>query len=173
MTARRTFRRAAVAAAVITASLLTAHSPAQAVELPPACRSAITEARDKFPVQQFTVPDKVETALLDELAALGEAGQQAFTETACAAWNRWATANGAAVARDLDTRYQNAGGLACSKFTTAAVGALKKYAPGIPAETRGLEAVAKKVWRNAMQRLSVEATNATCRQSYDSAKAGW
>ncbi|MFE0808532.1 hypothetical protein ACFW4M_01185 [Streptomyces sp. NPDC058794] len=173
MTVRRAFRRAVVAASVIPAALLVGHTPAQAVELPPACQAALTEAQDKFPVQQFTVPDKVKTAILDELAALDETDQKALTETACAAWNKWATANGAAVARNLDTRYQNTDGLACTKFTTAAIGALKKYAPTIPAETRGLETVAKKVWGNAMQTLSVEATNATCRQSYGSVKAGW
>jgi hypothetical protein len=173
MTVRRAFRRAAVAATLIPAALLVGHTPAQAVELPPACLAALSEAQDKFPVQQFTVPDKVKTALFDELAALGETDQKALTETACAAWNEWATANGATVARDLDTRYQNTDGLACTKFTTAAIGAFKKYAPTIPAETRGLETVAKKVWGNAMQTLSVEATNATCRQSYSSVKAGW
>ncbi|MTE22440.1 hypothetical protein F0L17_25730 [Streptomyces sp. TRM43335] len=173
MTVHRALRRFVVAAAVIPATLLVGHSPAQAVELPPACQAALTEAQDKFPAQQFTVPDKAKTAILDELAALGETDQKALTETACAAWNKWATTNGAAVARNLDTRYQNTDGLACTKFTTAAIGALKKYAPTIPAETRGLETVAKKVWGNAMRTLSVEATNATCRRAYGSVKAGW
>ncbi|MET8569534.1 hypothetical protein [Streptomyces sp. NPDC004783] len=172
MTVRRVFRRVAVAA-VMSASLLTAHSPAQAVELPRACQSALLEFQGKFPVQQFTAPDKAKNALLDELAALGEADQQAFTETACAAWNTWATANGAAVARDLDSRYQTTDGLVCTKFTTAAIGTFKKYSPTLPTETRGLETVAKKVWSKAMEKLSVEATNATCRQSYGNVKAGW
>ncbi|CAL9378774.1 hypothetical protein C1708_05445 [Streptomyces sp. DH-12] len=172
MTIRRTCRRAAVVA-LLSAPLLTVQTPAHAVELPPSCLSAVAEAEDKFPVQQFTVPDKVKSTLLNELGALGEADQKAFTDRACTAWNNWATANGPAVARDLDASYQNAGGPVCNKFTTAAMAAFKKYAPTIPAQTRDLETVAKKVWRNAMQELSAQATNATCRQSYDSAKTGW
>ncbi|MFJ8544400.1 hypothetical protein ACIRFH_20670 [Streptomyces sp. NPDC093586] len=173
MTVRHICRRAAVVAAMLSVPLLTVQAPAHAVDLPPSCLSAITGVQDKFPVQQFTVPDKVKTTLLNELGALSETDQEAFTDRACTAWNDWATANGAEVARYLDTTYQNTDGLVCRKFTTAAMGAFKKYAPTLPAETRGAETVVKKVWKNSMQKLSTEATNATCQQSYDSAKAAW
>ncbi|MFE4330529.1 MULTISPECIES: hypothetical protein [unclassified Streptomyces] len=173
MTLCRTVQRTVLTAAVLSASVLTAPSFAQAAPLPPACQESLLQTFDKFPVVYFTVPDKVQEALLNEVAKLSEADQAAFTQTACAAWNGWATTNGKAVARDLDTRYQNTTGPVCSQFATAAIGTIKKYAPNVPAETRGLESVAKKVWKNAMQKLSVEASNATCRQSYNGVKAGW
>jgi hypothetical protein len=168
-----TLQRAAVAATVVSASLLTLPSPAQAAQLPPACQTAIAEFQDKLPVQQFTVPDKVKSALLQELLMLSDADQQKFTENACSAWNTWSTANAAAVAKDLDTRYQNTAGLECQKFVSATIGTLQKYSPNIPAATRPMETVAKKVWGNAMQKLSTAATNTTCQQAYSNAKAGW
>lgn len=77
------------------------------------------------------------------------------------------------MATDLDTRYRNAAGPVCNKFAKSSIGTIKKYAPNIPAQTRELEKVAKKVWQNAMQKLAVEATNADCRKAYDSVKTGW
>ncbi|EFL03769.1 MULTISPECIES: hypothetical protein [Streptomyces] len=172
MALRRTLRRTLLAAAVLSASVLTTPS-AHAAPLPPACQDALLKTLDKFPVTYFTVPEKAKTALFDEVGALSEADQEAFTQPACTAWNNWATANGQAVATDLDNRYQKAGGGACVKFAASSVGTLKKFAPQIPEKTRGLEKVAKKVWKNAMRKLSTEATNADCRKAYDGAKAGW
>ncbi|MBC2866970.1 hypothetical protein [Streptomyces mexicanus] len=173
MTVRRTLQRVAVAAALLSASLLTAPSSVQAADLPAACQSALTDAQTKFPVKYFTVPDEVKSALLTELGGLSEADQQQFTQSACTAWNTWATSHGAAVATYLDNAYQQATGPVCGKFATAAIGALKKYAPTIPAETRSAETVAKKVWRNALQKLSVQAPDAACRQAYNGVKASW
>ncbi|MDQ0792385.1 hypothetical protein [Streptomyces sp. B1I3] len=173
MTLFRTVRRTVLSAAVVSAAALATPSFAQAAPLPPACQEALLGTLGKFPVQYFTVPDRVQSTMLDEVAVLSEADQAEFTEAACAAWNGWATTNGAAVGNDLDTRYQNTTGLVCNKFAKSALGTIKKYAPNIPAATRGLERVAKSVWQNSMQRLSVEGTNATCRQAYDTAKAGW
>jgi hypothetical protein len=73
----------------------------------------------------------------------------------------------------LDTRWQNAAAPACNKFTVATMGSVKKYAPNTPAETRKLEAVAKKVWQGAMTKLSTEAPDAACRTAYNKVKAGW
>ncbi|NED79696.1 hypothetical protein G3I76_06245, partial [Streptomyces sp. SID11233] len=66
-----------------------------------------------------TVPEKAKTALFDEVGALSDADQEAFTQPACTAWNNWATANGKAVATDLDNRYQKTSGAACVKFATS------------------------------------------------------
>ncbi|MGW1161214.1 hypothetical protein ACWD48_23990 [Streptomyces sp. NPDC002519] len=173
MTLSRTVQRTVLTAALLSASALAFPAAAQAAPLPPACQEALLQTLHKFPVTDFTVPDKVQNAMLSEVANLSEADQAAFTQVACAAWNTWATKNGQAVATDLDTRYRNAAGPACSKFTTSAIGTIKKYAPNIPAQTRELEKVAKKVWRSAMQKLAVEATNADCRKAYDGVKAGW
>ncbi|MFE9294075.1 hypothetical protein [Streptomyces niveus] len=173
MTCSRTVRSALLTAALVSASALTFPAPAQAAPLPPACQEALLKTLDKFPVVDFTVPDKVQSAFLNEAGALSEADQQAFTETACAAWNTWAANNGQAVATDLDTRYRNAAGPVCNKFAKSSIGTIKKYAPNIPAQTRELEKVAKKVWQNAMQKLAVEATNADCRKAYDSVKTAW
>lgn len=173
MTLSRTVRSTVLTAALLSASALTFPASAQAAPLPPACQEALLTTLDKFPVADFTVPDKVRSGMLDEVGALSEADQRAFTERACAAWNTWATRNGQAVATDLDTRYRNAAGPVCNKFTASAIGTLKKYAPNVPAETRELEKVAKKVWQNVMRKLSVEATNADCRTAYNGVKAGW
>ncbi|MFD9391126.1 hypothetical protein ACFWBB_10455 [Streptomyces sp. NPDC060000] len=173
MTIRRTLQRVTVAAVLVPASLGALASPARAAQLPSACQTTIAEFQDKLPVQQFTVPDKVKSTLLQELLMLSETDQQKFTETACSAWNQWATANATAVAKDLDTRYQNTDGLVCQKFVTATIGTLKKYSPSIPAATRPLETVAKKVWSNAMQKLSADASNTSCQQSYNNVKVGW
>ncbi|TXL90021.1 hypothetical protein [Streptomyces sp. IB2014 016-6] len=173
MTLSRTVRSTVLTAALVSASALTFPASAQAAPLPPACQEALLTTLDKFPVADFTVPDKVQSGMLDEVGSLTEADQRAFTETACAAWNTWAAKNGQAVATDLDTRYRNAAGPVCNKFTTSAIGTIKKYAPNVPAETRELEKVAKKVWQNVMQKLSVEATNADCRRAYNGVKTGW
>ncbi|MET8555588.1 hypothetical protein ABZV64_11545 [Streptomyces sp. NPDC004959] len=173
MALRHTLRRTVLAAAVLSASVLTVPSPAHAAPLPPACQDALLKTLDKFPVTYFTVPEKAKNALFDEVGALSEADQEAFTQPACTAWNNWATANGQAVATDLDNRYQKAAGGVCVKFAASSVGTLKKFAPQIPEKTRGLEKVAKKVWQNAMGKLSAQATNADCRKAYDGAKAGW
>ncbi|AXE81882.1 hypothetical protein [Streptomyces atratus] len=173
MTLSRTVRSTVLTTALLSASALAFPASAQAAPLPPACQEALLTTLDKFPVVDFTVPDKVQNAMLNEVGNLSEADQQAFTEKACAAWNNWATKKGQAVATDLDTRYRNAAGPACNKFTASAIGTIKKYAPNIPAETRELEKVAKKVWQNAMQKLAVEATNADCRKAYNGVKAGW
>ncbi|MEV6166172.1 hypothetical protein AB0L71_30500 [Streptomyces sp. NPDC052052] len=173
MTLSRTVRSTVLTVALLSASTLAVPVSAQAAPLPPACQEALLTTLDKFPVTDFTVPDKVQSALLSEVGNLSEADQQAFTEKACAAWNTWATKNGQAVATALDTRYRNAAGPACNKFTTAAIGTIKKYSPNIPDATRELEKVAKKVWQNAMQKLADEATNADCRKAYNGVKAGW
>ncbi|MET4922387.1 hypothetical protein P3L51_08490 [Streptomyces sp. PSRA5] len=172
MTLSRTARSAVLTAALLSSGLAFPAS-AQAAPLPPACQEALLKTLDKFPVADFTVPDKVQSAFLNEAGALSEADQEAFTENACASWNTWATRNGQAVATDLDTRYRNAAGPVCNKFSTSAIGTIKKYAPNIPAQTRELEKVAKKVWQNAMQKLAVEATNADCRKAYNGVKTGW
>ncbi|WP_329378880.1 hypothetical protein [Streptomyces sp. NBC_01716] len=169
----RTVRSAVLTAVLLSASTLAVPASAQAAPLPPACQEALLTTLDKFPVADFTVPDKVQSAMLDEVGKLSEADQRAFTENACAAWNNWATRNGQAVATDLDTRYRNAAGPVCNKFTTSAIGTIRKYAPNIPAATRELEKVAKKVWQNVAQKLAVEATNADCRKAYNGVKAGW
>ncbi|QHY99746.1 hypothetical protein SSPS47_32110 [Streptomyces sp. S4.7] len=173
MTLSRTVRSTVLTAALVSASALTFPASAQAAPLPPACQEALLTTLDKFPVADFTVPDKVQSGMLDEVGSLTEADQRAFTEQACAAWNTWAAKNGQAVATDLDTRYRNAAGPVCNKFTTSAIGTIKKYAPNVPAETRELEKVAKKVWQNVMQKLSVEATNADCRRAYNGVRTGW
>ncbi|MFE9171921.1 hypothetical protein [Streptomyces kebangsaanensis] len=173
MSLSRTVQRTVLTAALLSASALAFPAPAQAAPLPPACQDALLTTLDKFPVTDFTVPEKVQNAMLVEVVNLSEAEQQAFTQEACAAWNNWAAKNGQAVATDLDTRYRNAAGPVCNKFATSAIGTIKKYAPNIPAQTRELEKVAKKVWKNAMQKLATEATNADCRKAYDGVKAGW
>ncbi|MFF3263626.1 hypothetical protein [Streptomyces sp. NPDC002932] len=191
MTLSRTVRRTVLTAALLSASALTVSSSAvaepaaraaapaaapaaaQAAPLPPACQEALLETLDKFPVVDFTVPDKAKNALLAEVLGLSEADQAAFTEAGCAAWNTWATDNGQAVATDLDTRYRNAAAPACNKFAKASIGSLKKFAPNVPAATRDLEALAKKVWKSAMEKLAAEATNADCRTAYNGVKAGW
>lgn len=173
MTLSRTVQRTVLTAALLSASVLAAPSTAQAAPLPPACQEALLETLDKFPVTDFTVPDKAKNAMLGEVLGLSEAEQEAFTEVACAAWNTWATDNGQAVATDLDTRYRNAAGPVCNKFARSALATIKKYAPNVPAETRELEKLAKKVWTNSMTKLAAEATNADCRTAYDGVKAGW
>lgn len=77
---------------------------------PPACTESLLQTLDKFPVEYCTVPEKAKNALLDEVSALSAADQEVFTQTACAAWNKWATNNGAAVAKDLDAGYQKTTG---------------------------------------------------------------
>ncbi|MCN9242325.1 hypothetical protein NGF19_16250 [Streptomyces sp. RY43-2] len=173
MTLSRTVQRTVLTAVLLSASALALPASAQAAPLPPACQEALLQTFDKFPVKDFTVPDKVKNTMLNEVANLSEADQAAFTQTACAAWNTWATKNGQAVATDLDTGYRNAAGPACHKFTASSIATLKKYAPNVPSQTRELEKVAKKVWRNSMQKLAAEATNADCRKAYDGVKAGW
>ncbi|MFD9866582.1 hypothetical protein ACFXI8_09065 [Streptomyces niveus] len=173
MTLSRTVRSTVLTTALVSAAALAFPVSAQAAPLPPACQESLLTTLDKFPVADFTVPDKVQSGMLNEAGSLSEADQAAFTEKACAAWNAWATKNGQAVATDLDTRYRNAAGPVCNKFTASAIGTIKKYAPNVPAETRELEKVAKKIWQNAMQKLSVEATNADCRKAYNGVKAGW
>ncbi|GAA3368091.1 hypothetical protein GCM10020367_05050 [Streptomyces sannanensis] len=173
MTLSRTVQRTVLTAALLSASALSFPVSAQAAPLPAACQEALLTTLDKFPVTDFTVPDKVQNAMMVEVVNLSEADQQAFTQEACAAWNNWATKNGQAVATDLDTRYRNASGPVCNKFTTSAIGTIRKYAPNVPAQTRELEKVAKKVWQNAMQKLAEQATNADCRKAYNGVKAGW
>ncbi|MER7699195.1 MULTISPECIES: hypothetical protein [unclassified Streptomyces] len=173
MTLSRTVQRTVLTAALLSASVLAAPSTAQAAPLPPACQEALLETLDKFPVADFTVPDKAKNAMLGEVLGLSEAEQEALTEVACAAWNTWATDNGQAVATDLDTRYRNAAGPVCNKFARSALATIKKYAPNVPAETRELEKLAKKVWTNSMTKLAAEATNADCRTAYNGVKAGW
>ncbi|MEU0098665.1 hypothetical protein [Streptomyces sp. NPDC006267] len=173
MALSRTVQRTVLTAALLSASVLAAPSTAQAAPLPPACQEALLETLDKFPVTDFTVPDKAKNAMLGEVLGLSEAEQEALTEVACAAWNTWATDNGQAVATDLDTRYRNAAGPVCNKFARSALATIKKYAPNVPAETRELEKLAKKVWTNSMTKLAAEATNADCRTAYNGVKAGW
>jgi hypothetical protein len=173
MVLSRTIQRAALAAVVVSASALTMPAPAQAAELPPACQTALLETLDKFPVTDFTVPEKVQNTAMIEVLNLSEADQAVFTQEACAAWNNWATENGQAVATDLDTRYRNAAMPVCNKFARSALATIKKYAPDVPAETRELEKVAKKVWTNTMQKLEDQATNASCKTAYNAVKAGW
>jgi hypothetical protein len=173
MALSRTVQRTVLTAALLSASVLAAPSTAQAAPLPPACQEMLLETLDKFPVTDFTVPDKAKNAMLGEVLGLSEAEQEALTEVACAAWNTWATDNGQAVATDLDTRYRNAAGPVCNKFARSALATIKKYAPNVPAETRELEKLAKKVWTNSMTKLAAEATNADCRTAYDGVKAGW
>lgn len=157
----------------VTPQMLNASAQRQAAPLPPACSEAIFKTKEKFPTTRYTVPDEPWNALLGEMSKLTEAEQAEFTESACAAWNSWATANGPAVAKDLDTRWQNAAAPACNKFAVATMGSVKKYAPTIPAETRKLEVVVKKVWQGAMTKLSTEAPDAACRTAYTKVKAGW
>lgn len=173
MSLSRTFQRTVLTAALLSASALAVPSPAQAAPLPPACQEALLETLDKFPVVDFTVPDKAKNTFLGEVLGLSEADQAAFTETACAAWNTWATQNGQAVATDLDTRYRNAAGPVCNKFAKSSLATIKKYAPNVPDATRELEKLAKKVWVNSMEKLAADATNADCRTAYTAAKAGW
>ncbi|MEU8626852.1 hypothetical protein [Streptomyces sp. NPDC048669] len=173
MSLSRTVQRTVLTAALLSVSALAVPSTAQAAPLPPACQTALLGTLDKFPVANFTVPDKVQNTMLVEIMGLSEADQKALTEVACAAWNTWATENGQAVATDLDTRYRNAAGPACNKFAKSSMATIKQYAPSIPAETRELEKLAKKVWKNSMTKLAAEATNADCRAAYDGVKAGW
>ncbi|MCF2434309.1 hypothetical protein LV779_02705 [Streptomyces thinghirensis] len=77
------------------------------------------------------------------------------------------------MAKDLDTRWQNAAAPAYNKFTVATMGSVKKYAASVPAETRKLEALAKKVWRGAMTKLATEAPDTACRTAYNKVKVGW
>ncbi|WP_405808830.1 hypothetical protein OG524_02500 [Streptomyces sp. NBC_01520] len=169
----RTVQRTALTAVIVSASALTVPAPAQAAELPPACQTALLETLDKFPVVDFTVPEKVQNVVLVEVLNLSDADQAAFTEAACTAWNNWATTNGKAVAGDLDTRYRNAAGPVCNKFARSALATIKKYAPDVPSATRELEKVAKKVWGTSMQKLETQATNSDCRQAYNAVKVGW
>ncbi|WP_103534344.1 hypothetical protein [Streptomyces sp. SM11] len=173
MTLSRAVQRTVLTTALLSASVLAAPSPAQAAPLPPACQEALLETLDKFPVTDFTVPDKAKNAMLGEVLGLSEAEQEAFTEVACAAWNTWATNNGQDVATDLDTRYRNAAGPVCNKFARSSLATIKKYAPNVPAETRELEKLAKKVWTNSMEKLAAKANNANCRTAYNGVKAGW
>ncbi|MFH9298441.1 hypothetical protein [Streptomyces sp. NPDC017520] len=173
MTLSRTVQRTALTAALLSVSALAAPSTAQAAPLPPACQEALLETLDKFPVVDFTVPDKAKNTMLGEVLGLSEADQAVFTEAACAAWNTWATQNGQAVATDLDTRYRNAAGPVCNKFARSSLATIKKHAPNVPAATREMEKVAKKVWSNSMEKLAADATNADCRTAYNAVKAGW
>ncbi|WP_093796815.1 hypothetical protein [Streptomyces sp. Wb2n-11] len=200
MTSRRT-KRTVLTTAVASAAVLAASAPAltapaqppapasrsltaapqmlnggvqmQAAPLPPACSEAIFKTKEKFPTTRYTVPDEPWNALLSEVVNLTEAEQAELTESACAAWNSWATANGAVVAKDLDTRWQNAAAPACNKWAVATMGSVKKYAPTIPTETRKLEVLAKKVWQGAMTKLAAEAPDVECRTAYNKVKAGW
>jgi hypothetical protein len=157
-----------------TATLQMLYTGAQMLEsMPPACSQALFKTKEKFPTLHYTVPDEPWNALLGEVSKLTEAEQGEFTESACAAWNSWAVANGSAVAKDLDTRWQNAAAPACNKFAVVTMGSVKKYAPNTPVETRKLEAVAKKVWQGAMTQLSAESQDAACRTAYNKVKAGW
>ncbi|THA35056.1 hypothetical protein E6R18_04845 [Streptomyces sp. A1277] len=144
-----------------------------AAPLPPACTEAIFKTSEKFPTTHYTIPDEPWNALLNALSHLTEAEQAELTETACSAWNNWAVANGPVVAKDLDARFQNAPAPACNKFTVATMGSVKKYSPNIPAASRKLETVAKKVWREAMTNLSTAAPDAACRTAYNTVKAAW
>lgn len=173
MISSRIAQRAVLTAVIVSASALTVPASAQAAELPPACQTALLETLDKFPVMDFTVPEKVQNTVLVEVLNLSEADQAAFTEPACSAWNTWTTTNGKAVAGDLDTRYRNAAGPVCNKFARSALATIKKHAPNIPAGTRELEKVAKKVWATSMQKLQDQATNADCKKAYNAVKAGW
>ncbi|MEU0302633.1 hypothetical protein ABZ252_24665 [Streptomyces sp. NPDC006175] len=173
MTLSRTVQRTVLTAALLSGSALAVPAPAQAAPLPPACQEALLETLDKFPVVDFTVPDKAQNAMLAEVLGLSEADQAALTETACAAWNTWATQNGQAVAADLDTRYRNAAGPMCNKFAKSSIATIKKYAPNVPAATRELEKLAKQVWKNSMEKLAAEATNADCRAAYTAVQTGW
>ncbi|MCX4445104.1 hypothetical protein [Streptomyces sp. NBC_01789] len=173
MTLSRTARSTVLAVALLSVSALASPSPAQAAALPPACQEALLETFDKFPVVDFTVPDKVKNTMLGEVLGLSEEDQKVFTEKACAAWNNWATANGQAVATDLDTRYRNAAAPVCNKFAKSSLATIKKYAPNVPAETQDLEKLAKRIWKDSMTKLAADATNADCRTAYDTAKAGW
>ncbi|MFJ9889793.1 hypothetical protein [Streptomyces sp. NPDC091287] len=174
MTLSRTVQRTVLTAALLSVSALAAPSTAQAAApLPPACQEALLETLDKFPVVDFTVPDKAKDTMLGEVLGLSEADQAVFTEAACAAWNTWATQNGQAVATDLDTRYRNAAGPVCNKFARSSLATIKKHAPNVPAATRDMEKVAKKVWSSSMEKLAADATNADCRTAYNAVKAGW
>ncbi|MFJ3043170.1 hypothetical protein ACGH52_00715 [Streptomyces sp. BBFR25] len=173
MSLSRTARRAVLTAALVCVSTLTVPSTAQAAPLPPACQEALLETLDKFPVVDFTVPDKAKNTMMGQVLGLSEADQAVFTEVACAAWNTWATQNGQAVATDLDSRYRNAAGPVCNKFARSALATIKKYAPNVPAETREMERVAKMVWRDSTEKLAADATNADCRTAYNAVKAGW
>ncbi|WP_069169258.1 hypothetical protein [Streptomyces griseus] len=173
MSLSRTVQRTVLTAVLLSASALAVPSTAQAAPLPPACQEALLETLDKFPVVDFTVPDKAKNTLLGEVLGLSEDDQKAFTEEACAAWNTWATDNGQAVAADLDSRYRNAAGPVCNKFAKSSLATIKKYAPNVPAGTRELETLAKRIWKNAMEKLAANATNADCRTAYTGAKAGW
>lgn len=170
----RTVQRTVLTAALLSVSALAAPSTAlAAAPLPPACQEALLETLDKFPVVDFTVPDKAKDAMLGEVLGLSEADQAVFTEAACAAWNTWATQNGQAVATDLDTRYRDAAGPVCNKFARSSLATIKKHAPNVPAATRDMEKVAKKVWSSSMEKLAADATNADCRTAYNAVKAGW
>ncbi|MFJ3037159.1 hypothetical protein [Streptomyces tendae] len=173
MSLSRTARRAVLTAALVCVSTPAVPSTAQAAPLPPVCQEALLETLDKFPVVDFTVPDKSKNTMTAQVLGLSEADQAVFTEVACAAWNTWATQNGQAVATDLDSRYRNAAGPACNKFARSALATIKKYAPDVPAETREMERVAKMVWRDSMEKLAADATNADCRTAYSAVKAGW
>ncbi|MEU9669240.1 hypothetical protein AB0E25_27330 [Streptomyces bobili] len=146
---------------------------AQAAELPPACQSALLDTLEKFPVVDFTVPEKVQNTVLVEVLNLSDADQAVFTPTACTAWNNWATTNGKAVADELDTRYRAAAAPVCNKFARSALATIKKYTPNFPAETRDAEKVIKKVWTASMQKLETRATNADCKTTYGAVKVGW
>ncbi|WDG32751.1 hypothetical protein N7925_32700 [Streptomyces sp. CA-278952] len=174
MTLSRTAQRTVLTVALLSVSALAAPSTARAAApLPPACQEALLETLDKFPVVDFTVPDKAQNTMLGEVLGLSEADQAVFTEAACAAWNTWATQNGQAVATDLDTRYRNAAGPVCNKFARSSLATIKKHAPNVPAATRDMEKVAKKVWSSSMEKLAADATNADCRTAYNAVKAGW
>ncbi|MFH8760582.1 hypothetical protein [Streptomyces atroolivaceus] len=173
MTRPRAIQRAAVTAAIVSASVLTAPASAHAAELPAACQTALLDTLEKFPVADFTVPDKVHNTMLVEVLNLSEADQAAFTQAACTAWNNWATTNGKAVAGDLDTRYRAAAGPVCNKFARSALATIKKYTPNFPAETRDAEKVVKKIWTASMQKLEAQATNPDCKSAYGAVKTGW
>ncbi|CAM5731545.1 hypothetical protein [Streptomyces badius] len=153
--------------------MLNASTQVLAAPLPPACSEALFKTKEKFPTTRYSVPDEPWNALLSEVVNLSETEQAEFTESACAAWNSWATANGSVVAQDLDTRWQNAAAPACNKFVVATMGSVKKYASNIPAEARKLEALAKKIWQGAMTKLATEAPDAACRTAYNKVKVGW
>ncbi|GAA5207097.1 hypothetical protein [Streptomyces thinghirensis] len=157
----------------VDASQLTAASRLQAAPLPPACQEAIFKTKEKFPTTRYAVPDEPWNAALNAVANLSEEDQALLTGPACAAWNKWAVENGAAVATELDNRYRNAAAPACNKWAVATLATIKKHAPEVPAEYQAQEKVAKKVWAEVMTKLSTTAADPACRASYNTAKAGW
>jgi hypothetical protein len=198
---RRTLQRTALTGAMVSVAVLAASAPAmtvpvqspaaasppvtmahqapagafgaQAAPLPQACTDAIFKTKEKMPTTRYAIPSEVWNAMLAAVGNLTEAEQAELTEAACSAWNRWAAANGAVVGKNLDTRWQNAAAPACNKFAVATLGAVNKYSPEVPAATRRLEVVVKKIWRETMTKLSTSAADPACRTAYNKVKTGW